>query len=81
VGLSSTGVLAYYAIGHYSALAQPASERFLPVAVPVIGLVLCGLLVATLPLAFLLAGLAWSAAGVAWFVFTRRGRRQVSSEF
>jgi Amino acid transporters len=81
VGLSSTGVLAYYAIGHYSALAQPASERFLPVAVPVIGLVLCGLLVATLPLASLLAGLAWSAAGVAWFVFTRRGRRQVSSEF
>ena len=79
VGLSSTGVLAYYGIGHYSALAQPASERFLPAAVPVIGLVLCGVLVATLPLASLLAGLAWSAAGVAWFVITRRGRRQVSS--
>lgn len=79
VGLSSTGVLAYYAIGHYSALAQPASERFLPVAVPVIGLVFCVLLVATLPLASLLAGLVWSALGLVWFVFARRGRRQVSS--
>ena len=74
VGLSSTGVLAYYAIGHYSALAQPASERFLPPVVPVIGLVLCVLLVVTLPLASLLAGLAWAAVGVLWFVLARRRR-------
>lgn len=74
VGLSSTGVLAYYAIGHYSALAQPASERFLPPVVPVIGLVLCVLLVITLPVASLLAGLVWAAVGVLWFVLARRRR-------
>jgi len=79
VGLSSTGVLAYYAIGHYSALAQPASERILPTAVPVIGLVFCVLLVATLPLTSLLAGLVWSALGLVWFVLARRGRHEVSS--
>ena len=74
VGLSSTGVLAYYAIGHYSAFAQPASERFLPPVVPLIGLVLCVLLVVTLPVASLLAGLAWAAVGVLWFVLARRRR-------
>lgn len=79
VGLSSTGVLAYYAIGHYSALAQPASERFLPVVIPIIGLTLCVLLVATLPLTSLLAGLGWSALGLLWFVLAKRGRHQVSS--
>ena len=80
VGLSSTGVLAYYAIGHYSALAQPATERFLPAVVPVIGLVLCVVLVATLPPLSLLAGLVWAAAGIVWFVIARRGRTsEVSS--
>lgn len=80
VGLSSTGVLAYYAIGHYSALAQPATERFLPAVVPVIGLVLCVVLIATLPPLSLLAGLVWAAAGIVWFVIARRGRTsEVSS--
>ena len=80
VGLSSTGVLAYYAIGHYSALAQPATERFLPAVVPVSGLVLCVVLVATLPPLSLLAGLVWAAAGIVWFVIARRGRTsEVSS--
>lgn len=80
VGLSSTGVLAYYAIGHYSALAQPATERFLPAVVPVSGLMLCVVLVATLPPLSLLAGLVWAAAGIVWFVIARRGRTsEVSS--
>ena len=80
VGLSSTGVLAYYAIGHYSALAQPATERFLPAVVPVSGLVLCVVLVATLPPLSLLAGLVWATAGIVWFVIARRGRTsEVSS--
>lgn len=56
VGVSSTAVLAYYAVAHLAALRQPAAERWLPRAVPVAGLVGCALLVVTLP---------WQGAAVA----------------
>lgn len=49
VGASSGSVLSYYAIAHLSALRQPQSERLLHPAVAWLGLVLCGVLVATLP--------------------------------
>ena len=75
VGLSGTGVLLYYAIGHYSALAQPRAERFLPTHVPIAGLVLCVLLVASLPVASLVAGLVWFVVGALWFAIARRRRR------
>jgi APA family basic amino acid/polyamine antiporter len=68
VGLSSAGVLTYYAIGHLSALAQPPSERFLPRLVPLVGLVLCVLLVATIPTASLVAAAVSAVVGSVWFV-------------
>ncbi|AVG23499.1 basic amino acid/polyamine antiporter [Pontimonas salivibrio] len=76
VGLSGTGVLSYYAIGHYSALAQPRAERFLPPVVPILGLVLCLVLVVSLPVASLIAGVSWTLLGVLWFVIARSIRRR-----
>lgn len=76
VGLSGTGVLSYYAIGHYSALAQPRSERFLSPVVPLLGLVLCVVLVASMPAASLIAGSAWTLVGVLWFAIARSIRRR-----
>lgn len=68
VGLSSAGVLTYYAIGHLSALAQPRAERFLSLLVPILGLVLCALLVVTLPVASLLAAAISAVVGTVWFL-------------
>jgi APA family basic amino acid/polyamine antiporter len=68
VGLSSAGVLTYYAIGHLSALAQPRAERFLSPLVPILGLVLCALLVVTLPAASLLAAAISAVVGTVWFL-------------
>lgn len=75
VGLSSAGVLVYYAIGHWSALAQPRSERFLPTVVPVVGLTLNLLLVLALPTQSLIAGLGFAVAGGVWFWTLNRRRR------
>jgi APA family basic amino acid/polyamine antiporter len=68
VGLSSAGVLTYYAIGHLSALAQPKAERFLPHIVPMLGVVLCAVLVITLPLVSVIAAAVSAAVGTVWFV-------------
>lgn len=72
VGASSGSVLSYYAISHWSALAQPAQERVIWRALPVVGLIVCVVLVLTLPLAsvvttavVLVLGLVvWQAMGV-----------------
>ena len=77
VGLSGAGVLSYYAIGHYSSLAQTASERLFPRWIPVVGLVLCGLLVVSLPPSSLLAWLVWSTVGLGWFAIATARRRRV----
>lgn len=79
VGLSGAGVLSYYAIGHWSAIAQPAPERVLPRFVPIIGLGLCALLVVSLPPLSLFAGAIWALLGALWFVLTRRLRRRRQS--
>jgi APA family basic amino acid/polyamine antiporter len=71
VGLSSAGVLTYYAIGHLSALRQPEAERIVWRIVPVLGLVLCALLVATLPWQSLLAAVVSAALGSLWFLIRR----------
>jgi len=76
VGLSSAGVLTYYAIGHLSALAQPPAQRFLPTVVPTLGLVLCGLLVITLPAASLIAAAASALVGTLWFLLNPLRRAQ-----
>ncbi len=49
VGASSGAVLSYYAIAHWSAIRQPATERVLPSWLPWVGLVGCTVLVVTLP--------------------------------
>lgn len=71
VGLSSAGVLTYYAIGHLSALRQPSSERIVWRIVPALGLGLCALLVVTLPWQSLLAAVVSTAVGSLWFVIRR----------
>lgn len=83
VGLSSAGVLTYYAIGHVSALALPRSETYLPRVVPVMGLLLCALLVFTLPIASVIAAAVSAALGTVWFLVNparraERRRRRVS---
>jgi APA family basic amino acid/polyamine antiporter len=83
VGLSSAGVLTYYALGHVSALAQPKAETFLLRLVPVVGLLLCTLLVFTLPIASVTAAAVSAAIGTVWFLVNparraERRRRQVS---
>ena len=75
VGLSSAGVLTYYAIGHFSALAQPAGERFIPRALLVVGLVLNLALVGTLPMGSLIAGVVFALAGTGWFLLSRNRRQ------
>ncbi len=78
VGLSSAGVLTYYALGHFSALAQPKPETFLPRFVPAVGLLMCTLLVFTLPTASVTAAAVSAVIGTAWFLVnpTRRAERR-----
>ncbi len=64
IGFSSFGVLVYYAVANLSALRQPADQRRSPRAVQLLGLVGCLGLVATLPLASVLAGLTVLAVGL-----------------
>jgi APA family basic amino acid/polyamine antiporter len=49
IGFSSFSVLLYYAIGHLSVLRQPKTERKQPIAVALIGLILCLILLINVP--------------------------------
>jgi APA family basic amino acid/polyamine antiporter len=49
IGFSSFSVLFYYAVAHLSALGQPADQRLLPNALPMLGLALCLLLALSVP--------------------------------
>jgi APA family basic amino acid/polyamine antiporter len=74
IGFSSFGVLVYYAIANAAAFTLTREEGAPVKAIPVVGLVLCLALAATLPLGSVLAGLAVFAAGlVVWLVRHRRG--------
>jgi basic amino acid/polyamine antiporter, APA family len=64
IGFSSFGVLVYYAVANAAALRQPAAQRRWPRGLQVLGLVGCLVLVATLPLASVLSGLAVFAIGL-----------------
>ena len=77
VALSGAGVLTYYAIGHWSALAQPRSEQFLPRMVPVVGLVMCGVLVVTLPWQSVGFAAVSLVVGLVWFAVAHRRPAQV----
>jgi APA family basic amino acid/polyamine antiporter len=65
IGFSSFGVLTYYAIANAAAFTQRGAERRWPRALNVAGLAGCVALVATLPLASVVAGVAMFAVGIA----------------
>jgi APA family basic amino acid/polyamine antiporter len=65
IGFSSFGVLLYYAVANASAWTQTGEHRLYPRWVQGLGLVACLVLVVTLPLAAVLAGLGVFAVGIA----------------
>lgn len=74
IGFSSFGVLGYYAIANASAFTLTRDEGAPPRVVPVLGLALCLLLAATLPVVSVLGGLAVFAVGlIVWLVRHRNG--------
>jgi basic amino acid/polyamine antiporter, APA family len=79
VALSGAGVLTYYAIGHWSALKQERSERIVPPVVPVVGGLLCVVLVVTLPWQSVALAAASAVLGIGLFGLRRwRARRSAS---
>ena len=65
VGFSACTVLVYYAIAHLSALRQPVAERWLPRALPIVGLSGCLVLAVSLPWPGVVAAAGWLAVGLA----------------
>jgi APA family basic amino acid/polyamine antiporter len=76
IGFSSTGVLVYYAIANASAWTLPGRARRWRRPVAALGLLGCVVLVATLPAASVLAGLALLAVGLVARAIVRRRRRK-----
>ena len=66
IGFSSFGVLVYYLIANLSAWTQTGGDRRYPRALQAVGALGCAVLVATLPVAAVVAGLAVFAVGVAY---------------
>ncbi|MGI8405211.1 MAG: APC family permease [Thermomicrobiales bacterium] len=65
IGFSSFGVLVYYAIANASAFTQTGDQRRWPRSLNVLGLIGCLILVATLPVQAVVAGLIMFAIGLA----------------
>lgn len=72
IGFSSFGVLLYYLIANISAFTQTEDQRRFPRWLQVLGASGCLVLVATLPPASVLAGLAVFALGIAYRVLRLR---------
>jgi APA family basic amino acid/polyamine antiporter len=72
IGFSSFGVLTYYAVANASAFTQEREWRRWPRALNVLGLVGCAVLVVTLPLSAVLAGVVVLALGVGGCIAARR---------
>jgi APA family basic amino acid/polyamine antiporter len=72
IGFSSFAVLGYYAVTNAAALTLRPEQRRLPRAVPVVGLLGCVVLAATLPTTSVVAGTAVLAAGALLHVVRRR---------
>jgi APA family basic amino acid/polyamine antiporter len=72
IGFSSFGVLTYYAVANASAFTQEREWRRWPRALNVLGLVGCAVLVVTLPLSAVLAGVVVLALGVGGRIAARR---------
>jgi APA family basic amino acid/polyamine antiporter len=77
IGFSSFGVLVYYAIANASAFTQTGEHRRWPKALNAAGLLACIVLVASLPLESVVAGVAVFAVGLAGRAL--RLRRAVSA--
>lgn len=74
VAVSSTCVLAYYAIAHLSAIGmrRRGGRMWLPSLVPWLGIAACAIVVLTLPWQGVLAAAAWLAVGLAARALLRR---------
>ncbi len=70
IGFSSFGVLLYYLVANLSAVTQPPSERRVPRWLSAAGAVGCLVLVATLPVASIVAGVIVLAIGVLFRLVT-----------
>ncbi len=79
IGFSSFAVLIYYAIANAAAFTQPAADRRWPRALNVLGVAGCLVLVVTLPLPAVIAGLALFAAGLAGRLVVLRLRDRQNS--
>lgn len=77
IGFSSFGVLTYYAVANAAAFTQRGDDRRHRRALNVAGLIGCIVLVATLPVESVVAGLAMFAVGLGarWVVVSRRRSR------
>jgi APA family basic amino acid/polyamine antiporter len=72
IGFSSFGVLLYYFVANASAYRQPVAERRWPRALQVVGGIACLVLVVTLPLGSVVAGVVLLAVGVVWRLILTR---------
>jgi len=75
IGFSSFGVLIYYAIANAAALTQTGGQRRWPRFLNVAGLMGCLVLVVTLPVQSVVAGVAMFAVGLAGWLLAGRLRR------
>jgi APA family basic amino acid/polyamine antiporter len=73
IGFSSFGVLTYYAIANASAYTQDAAHRRWPRPLNVVGLIACVVLVVTLPVSAVIAGLVVLAVGLSGRALARGG--------
>ncbi|MDJ0318756.1 APC family permease [Arthrobacter antibioticus] len=76
IGFSSFGVLVYYLVANISAFTQSGADRRYPKVLQLLGAAACVLLVATLPMEAVLAGLVMFAVGILYR--TVRLRRRAS---
>jgi basic amino acid/polyamine antiporter, APA family len=74
IGFSSFGVLVYYGIANASALTQPAEQRRWPRPLHMLGVLGCAVLVASLPVVSVIAGVIMFAAGLVgrWLILRYR---------
>jgi APA family basic amino acid/polyamine antiporter len=72
IGFSSFGVLLYYLIANAAAYTQSAEQRRFPRALQIIGVVVCAILVVTLPLSAVIGGAVVFAFGIVYRAVRRR---------
>jgi APA family basic amino acid/polyamine antiporter len=75
IGFSSFRVLVYYGIANASAFTQPANQRRWPRALTILGMTGYAVLVATLPITSVIAGLVIFATGLLGRLFELYRRR------